>query len=103
MFPKVPQSSLVILRVPQLPPPLNTPPLETLQRKVPWFIFGGPTSSETSFVIEVRSSCWICVGLEATWCDHGELGARFTPWVNGKLDPQKNRRKTQFTSGGMGG
>ena len=27
MFPKVPQSSLGILRVPQLPPPLNTPPL----------------------------------------------------------------------------
>ena len=25
MFPKVPQSSLGILRVPQLPPPLNTP------------------------------------------------------------------------------
>ena len=31
MFPKVPQSSLGILRVPQLPPPLNTPPLGTLQ------------------------------------------------------------------------
>ena len=31
IFPKVPQSSLGILRVPQLPPPLNTPPLGTLQ------------------------------------------------------------------------
>ena len=34
MFPKVPQSSLGILRVPQLPPPLNTPPLGTLQQLV---------------------------------------------------------------------
>ena len=31
IFPKVPQSSLGILRVPQLPLPLNTPPLRTLQ------------------------------------------------------------------------
>ena len=31
MFPKVPQSSLGIFRVPQLPLPLNTPPLRTLQ------------------------------------------------------------------------
>ena len=31
IFPNVPQSSLGILRVPQLPPPLNTPPLGTLQ------------------------------------------------------------------------
>ena len=31
IFPKVPQSSLGILRVPQLPPPLDTPPLGTLQ------------------------------------------------------------------------
>ena len=28
MFPKVPQSSLGILRVPQLPPPLEHPPLK---------------------------------------------------------------------------
>ena len=28
MFPKVPQSSLGILRVPQLPPPLGHPPLK---------------------------------------------------------------------------
>ncbi len=36
IFPKVPQSSLGILRVPQLPPPpLNTPPLGTLQLIVP--------------------------------------------------------------------
>ena len=31
MFPKVPQSSLGILRVPQLPPPLEHPPLRILE------------------------------------------------------------------------
>ena len=33
LFPKVPQSSLGILRVPQLPPPLEHPLLRTLQNK----------------------------------------------------------------------
>ena len=33
MFPKVPQSSLGILRIPQLPPPLEHPSLRTLQNK----------------------------------------------------------------------
>ena len=34
IFPKVPQSSIRILRVPQLPPPLKHPPLRTLQMQV---------------------------------------------------------------------
>ena len=37
MFPKVPQSSLGILRVPQLPPPVEHPPLGTLQHGMKTF------------------------------------------------------------------
>ena len=33
MLPKVPQSSLGILRVPQLPPPLEHPPLRILENE----------------------------------------------------------------------
>ena len=44
MFPKVPQSSLGILRVPQLPPPLGHPPLknpiiQTWRIHGKWYIF----------------------------------------------------------------
>ena len=52
MFPKVPQSSLGILRVPQLPPPLNTPgPLRTLQ-----LLYGNDGLANLWFIVPYRSN-----------------------------------------------
>ena len=80
MFPKVPQSSLGILRVPQLPPPLEYPPLKNPINNIPpnwvihknhewpfFFVHFGPILGPT-LVVTASFQCENLKNLRLAWC-----------------------------------
>ncbi len=97
MFPKVPQSSLGILRVPQLPPPLEHPPLRNPTTSPPR-LAGEKTHRRRNHITLIRSWMkrihWLRPRKQGT----GPKGSRFfrchpSFWEDLSREPQKKRRK----------